>query len=199
MKIKRAVLCWLFLILALPCAARAETPDKSGDIVPPKTVEEQAADMDTGSVREALPKDARKILGDVGVTDTDAGDKGLSALYKALKESINGILKKALASAGKILTVVLFCSVATSVMSDGGVRDMVSVGAVVAVSAIAVTNAGTFISLGMDTLYELSDFSKALLPVMSPLSSLRKSYLRKVYLTGNTKSLCRSTRRRLRS
>ena len=51
-------------------------------------------------------------------------------------------------------------------MSEGGIRDMVSLGGTVAVSAIAISDVHSFLGMGMETLLSLSDFSKALLPTM---------------------------------
>jgi len=163
MKTAHIVLLFVLMTFMLASGARAETSD---DIVPPKTTEEQAAALNTESVKGALPKDAKKILGDVSVTDAATGEKGLDSLYASIKDSFFGILKNALRSAVKILTIVLLCSVASSAMSEGGVRDMVSLCGAVAVSAIAIVDVHSFLGMGMETLYSLSDFSKVLLPVM---------------------------------
>lgn len=133
--------------------------------IPPE-IAEQSEVMDTESVTDALPQDAKKILRDVSLTDTDMGNKGFQLVLNTIKDSIFGIFKSALSSAAKILIVVVLCSAATSAMNEGGVRDMVTLGGTVAVSAIAISNVHSFIGLGVETLTSLSDFSKALLPVM---------------------------------
>ncbi|NCC69653.1 MAG: hypothetical protein EOM14_15955, partial [Clostridia bacterium] len=143
-------------------AATAETED---GIVPP-TVEEQADAMGSENVKDALPQEANEILGDVSLTDLDMGDEGLKAIFDALKESVLGIFKNALSSAAKILTIVVLCSAATSSMSEGGIRDVVALSGTIAVSAIAVSNVHSFLGMGMETLLTLSDYSKALLPVL---------------------------------
>lgn len=163
MKIAHIVLLCVLMSFIFTCGVRAEN---KSDIAPPKTVEEQEAALNTESVKDALPKDAQKILGDISLTDASSGDKGLNALLDALKDSVFGILKNALRSAVKILIIVLLVSVVSSAMSDGGVRDMVSLCGIVAVSAIAIVDVHSFLGMGMETLYSLSDFSKVLLPVM---------------------------------
>ena len=161
--------CSLFLLIAclLTGGARAEKADGIDEnaVVPP-TVAEQAEAMDTESVTNALPQAANEILGDISLTDTKMGDKGLSSLFDTLKNGIFGVFKNALSSAAKILTVIILCTAATSAMSEGGVRDMVALGGTAAVSAIAISNVHSFIGLGMETLYTLSDYSKVLLPTL---------------------------------
>ena len=144
----------------------SETAEQSADAIMPPTIHEQADAMDTESIIDALPQNANEILGEVSLTDTKMGDQGLNSIFQALKDSVFGIFKNALGSAAKILTIVILCSAATSAMSEGGIRDMVSLGGTVAVSAIAISNVHSFIGMGMETLYTLSDYSKALLPTM---------------------------------
>ncbi|NLH00722.1 MAG: hypothetical protein GX488_02265, partial [Clostridiales bacterium] len=96
----------------------AETAEEN-KIAPPKTAEEQASAMGAESLKEALPKDAKKILGDLSITDVSMGDEGLKAIYAAIKENFFGILKNALKSASKILTIIILCAAVTSAMNDG--------------------------------------------------------------------------------
>lgn len=167
MKKVRIIISCVFAVCLLTGGARAETSDvKADDAVVPPSVAEQAEVMDTEGVVDELPQEANEILGDISLTDTKMGDDGLSSLYKTLKNSIFGIFKEALSSAAKILTVVILCTAATSAMSEGGIRDMVSLGGTVAVSAIAISNVHSFLGMGMETLYTLSDYSKVLLPTM---------------------------------
>ncbi|MEA4895331.1 MAG: stage III sporulation protein AE [Oscillospiraceae bacterium] len=171
MKNTRMIICGILVLFSISGFARAEPADRSAvvteaeDIVPP-AIAEQSEVLDTESVTDALPQDAKKILGDLSLTDTDMGNKGFQAVLDTIKESIFGIFKNALSSAAKIMTIVVLCTAATSAMSEGGVRDMVSLGGTVAVSAIAISNVNSFIGMGVKTLTALSDFSKALLPVM---------------------------------
>lgn len=135
------------------------------EVVPP-TIAEQSEALDTEGVMDALPQEAGEILGELSLNDAEMGDKGFKAILETIKESFFGILKNALGSAAKILIVIVLCTAANSAMSEGGIRDMVSFSGTVAVSAIAISNVNSFIGLGAETLYKLSDFSKALLPTM---------------------------------
>ncbi|MFB0919667.1 MAG: stage III sporulation protein AE [Oscillospiraceae bacterium] len=171
MKKARMILCFMFIMFSMSGFAHAETTDgqaaaTDANAVLPPEIAEQSEALDADSVIDALPRDARTILGDISLTDTDMGNKGFQAVLDTIKDSILGIFKNALSSAAKILTVVVLCTAASSAMNEGGVRDMVTLGGTVAVSAIAISNVHSFIGLGVETLTALSDFSKALLPVM---------------------------------
>jgi len=162
---------FLLLLFVLTGFARAENSDgqastDDGSAVVAPTVAEQAQAMEAESVTDELPQAAGDILGDITLTDTDMGEKGFQAVLDTIKDSAFGIFKNALASAAKILTVVVLCTAAGSAMSEGGVRDMVSFCGTVAVSAIAISNVHSFLGMGMETLYTLSDYSKILLPAM---------------------------------
>ena len=135
------------------------------EAVPPSVAKQEEA-LDTDGVLDALPQDAGEILGEISLTDAQMGDKGFKAILDTIKESVFGIFKNALSSAAKILIVIVLCTAANSAMSEGGIRDMVSLGGTVAVSAIAISNVHSFLGMGMETLLSLSDFSKALLPTM---------------------------------
>lgn len=178
MRTAKTGVIFILLFFLLTGFARAETAegqasaeaeqaasDAESAVVPP-TVAEQAEVMETGSVTDELPQEAGEILGDISITDADMGEKGFQAVLDTIKDSAFGIFKNALASAAKILTVVVLCTAAGSAMSEGGVRDMVSFCGTVAVSAIAISNVHSFLGMGMETLYTLSDYSKILLPVM---------------------------------
>lgn len=141
------------------------TVQAEDEVVPPSVVEQEEA-LDTDGVLDALPQEAGEILGEVSLTDTEMGDTGFKAILETIKESVFGIFKNALGSAAKILTVIVLCTAATSAMSEGGIRDMVSLSGTVAVSAIAISDVHSFLGMGMETLLSLSDFSKALLPTM---------------------------------
>lgn len=168
---KRVLFLIVFLILLPLCAgqARAETDESP---VPPE-IKSSGQTQETGQLEEeakqledALPAEAREVLGDISATDVGSGSSGIDAILDGLKENGLGIFKTALKSGVLMLTVVLLTALASSAMDDGGPRDAVSLAGAIAVSAIAVDNINSFIGLGMSTLNTLSDFSKAILPAL---------------------------------
>ncbi|NLV85714.1 MAG: stage III sporulation protein AE [Clostridiales bacterium] len=94
------------------------------------------------------------------------GEEGLSRIFAVMKEKFSSIFKKALASALKMLTLVILGAACSSALEEGTARDTVSFCSAIAVSAIAISDVNAFFTMGIDTLHKLSDFSKVLLPMM---------------------------------
>ena len=162
------ILAFIFFALLLSGFARAETQTASDGsaVEPPDVYEQQASQMGTDKLVDALPDEAQDVLGGLSITDAKLGDAGLSALWSEIREQFFGIFKRALKSAAKILTIIILCAAAGSAMSDGSAKDVTTLSGTIAVAAIAVGDAGAFLGMGLETLNKLSDFSKALLPVM---------------------------------
>lgn len=156
--------CIIITIFTLSGFALAE--EEESVIAQPPTVDRQAEAMELDKVQEALPPEVDKILGGLQPTESGMGDKGLERLWKAAKGDVLGIFQNALSSALKIVAVVLLCTAAGAAMGDGPAKEMVRFGTTVSVAAVAVSNVHAFIGLGIETLYRLSDYSKALLPAM---------------------------------
>ena len=157
MRIKRKIILLLLLFAALTGTACAQEsivgpPDISGE--------------ETGSVKKALPEEARELLGEIDITDPAMGEKGLEHILEGLKDRALDIFRQALLSAGKMLIIVMLCAAADSALEDGAPKQAVALCGAIAVSAIAAGNAGAFIGLGAETLQKLLDFSHVLLPTM---------------------------------
>ncbi|NCC68628.1 MAG: hypothetical protein EOM14_10650, partial [Clostridia bacterium] len=151
MKTLRALTVFALLAVFLAGSAIAETDAQT--------------DEGLSQVEEALPDEAAEILDGVSASDSDAGEKGVDAIISAVKNS-GGVLKSAVKSAVAIMVIVLLCSVVASALNDGAPKDAAMLVSIIAVAAVAAGNVSTFIGLGKQTLYTLSDFSKVLLPTM---------------------------------
>lgn len=125
-----------------------------------------AEDYGSDEVEEALPEEAREILGDVGVDDALEPEGMFSRLWDAAAEKLGSLWRGAAKSAAELIAVALLCS-AVSALAEGGAREYVLLGGVLAAAAIAVGDARTFISAGAETLGTLSEFSHALLPSLT--------------------------------
>ena len=158
---------FLFLALLLLClagSAAAETADPDPSV--PAGFSEEAKAAGTDKLQKAVPSDAREILGDSDLQDSQMGQKGLSSLRKALSEGFTKSIRSALRQAAALLTVLLLCTAATAGMHESSVRDAVTLAGTAAVAVLAVGDAGSLLSQGSAVLRELSEFSKAVLPVM---------------------------------
>ena len=158
---------FFFCVLAALClagSAVAETASPSPSS--PADFSEQADAAGADKLQKAVPQQAQDILGDTELKDSQMGQKGLSALGKAFTKQFTETFKSALRQAAELLTVLLLCAAASAGMREGNVRDAVTLAGTAAVAVIAVGDAGSIIAQGEQTLQSLSDFSKAVLPVM---------------------------------
>lgn len=96
-------------------------------------------------------------------------DAGLSALGATALEQLNSILIRATRSGGLILMISLFCALVQSLSEGigqtGGTLPRI-VGAL-AVTAVAVNDVSSLLSVGQDTVVRLADFTKVLIPAMT--------------------------------
>jgi len=145
-------------------ASPAERPAASPAL--PDDFSERANATGAGDLQKAIPQEAKDILGDVSLSNGGLGEEGLSKLGDAFKGQAFKILKSALRQAVKLLVVMLLCTAACAGMSDGSVKDAVTLAGTAAVAVIAVGDAGSLLASASATLETLSDFSKAVLPVM---------------------------------
>ena len=158
----------LLLILLLPLllagAARAEETSPPAPL--PSAFTEQADAAGADKLQKAVPQPAKEILGDASLSDTQMGEKGLSALGKSLEKRFTELFRSGLRQAAGLLTVLLLCAAATAGLKEGNVRDAVTLSGTAAAAVVAVGDAGSLLAQGGETLRALSDFSKAVLPVM---------------------------------
>ena len=134
----------------------------------------RAVDIESGQregfgvaeLEDALPSEAREIVGDMSVMDSVSYDSFFSKIGAAAKSKFSELLRRMLKSSVTLLTVALLCSLAGCVYS-GDIPDFIPLCGAVAVSAVALGDVRSFIGMGTESLYRLSDFSKALLPTIA--------------------------------
>jgi stage III sporulation protein AE len=127
---------------------------------------EFSQELDTDSIEDAVPDDAADIMDGLSITDGADLDDGLGKIITNSTETIGEILKSGLKSAVVLLVIALLCALIQSVY-DGKGADYVTLAGVLAVSAVAVFDIGTFMGLGRTVLDELDTFSKVLLPTLT--------------------------------
>ena len=148
------VLCIIMLaVLALPVRAVS-------------VQEEQANALNTDELENALSDEAEDILGDMSVMDSIDIDSGIKKLIDGILDKTGGIFKRGLKSAAIMLAIAILCSIANAIY-DGKHQNYVVLAAVLAVSAVAVSDVGSFIGLGISALDDLDTFSKILLATLT--------------------------------
>lgn len=157
----------IIILIFLSGFAKAETTaDEAAQSQTAATETNETDDKEKlNEIEQALPDEAGDVLDGISPGDTGAGEKGIDAIIARIKDSGN-IFKKAIKSAVLILIIVLLSSIVVSALEDGGVKDAVSLIAVIAISAACIENADSYITMGIETLNSLSDFSRVLLPTM---------------------------------
>lgn len=154
------LLICILLCMALSFSARAVDVE-----------EEQSEALGIGAIESALPDEAKEIMGDVSATDINSADTVLQRIGAAITEKFSVILKGELRSAAIIMTMVILTAFIRSVYTQNSGYDLVSLASAIAVGTVAVGDIGSFVGLGRETLYALSDFSKILLPSLSAASA----------------------------
>lgn len=122
--------------------------------------------LDISGAEEALPDQAREILGDAGVDDAMEPEGMLQKLASAAWDKLGSLWRSAAAAAVKLVAVALLCSLATA-FTDGTTERYVGLAGCLAVSAVAFTDAGSCIEAGVAALEDLQTFSRALLPCLT--------------------------------
>ena len=138
--------------LCLPCAGAEAAPEEDPDGV-------------TKAV-EALPETAAEALQGLepgGVTL----DGGLERLWTYLRGRLSGLLADALAPVAAVLAVSLLCALGQPLDTGQGRFDYVTLAACLAVSAAAVADVKSAVSLGASAMEELGEYAKALLPALA--------------------------------
>ena len=106
-----------------------------------------ASDYGASAVEEALPEEAREIIGSGAVEEALEPEGMLSRLWEAALSRVKELFAPAAGSAAAILCAALLCS-AVQAFADGQAEEYVTLAGVLAVTAIAIGDARTFISAG---------------------------------------------------
>ena len=115
------------------------------------------------SLTDSLPEEAEEIAG----TDFQ---QGVSSLLDAVGDNLLGIVRQGTAGVVRLLLVVLLCGIGESILQplrEKNAFDYVTLAGTAAVVAVAAGDLTTLMGLGVETMAQLSQFSKALLPTLA--------------------------------
>ncbi|MCL2401325.1 MAG: stage III sporulation protein AE [Oscillospiraceae bacterium] len=122
--------------------------------------------LELHGLENALTGEADALLGDLTVMDSLNVDRGLSRLLASVRQRAGNILRSGLRDAVLIILIAILCSLVSTTFGGAGANYAVLAG-VLAIAAVSVTSANSFIGLGRQTLNELDAFSKMLLPALT--------------------------------
>lgn len=169
------------LALAAPAGESSPEPSFAAEPSPEPPAVASPAPSDETQVQNELgtaagvdqiegqaPPEVGEILGDAGVGSASL-DSSLGKIGAYVKGQILGIFQSGLKSAALILTVVILCGVADSVLDTDRElgANFVPMGGALAIAAVSAGDLTAFVGLGAGTLNTLSDFAKVLLPSLA--------------------------------
>ena len=157
---KRTVLLALLfaLMLAIPANAALD--------------EEQFELFGAGEVEEAVPDEARDIIGGVGVEDALEPQGMFSRLWDAALEKLGAIWADALNGVVKLVAISALIAACSAFATETS-QQYVTLAGCLAVAVTAFGDAGEWINAGAETIESLSEFSRALLPCLTAYSRCR--------------------------
>ena len=116
-----------------------------------------------GTLTESLPEAA----GDVAGTDFQ---QGISSLLDTVRESLFSLLRQGMSGVVRLLMVLLLCGVGESLLQplqEKNAFHYVTLAGTAAIVTVAAGDLSTLMGLGVETITQLEQFSKALLPTLA--------------------------------
>lgn len=121
--------------------------------------------MDTTPLESALPPSAGEIMGGLG-TENISAEGILDRTWDYIKRHIKSELAAVLRPVGAVVASALLCSVGESVQIKKEI-DYVNLAACLAISVAALGDVNSVAAMGRQSLVEMHEFSKVLLPMLS--------------------------------
>ncbi len=151
------LLCLALLALAAPCRAVNIAGETGADALP-----------------GALPEGAREALDGMEVTDAEL-EVGLERIGSYLANRFQDVLSEILRPFGAVLAVAVLCALGetlshTLLTGGQGGFDFAGFGGALAVSAVTLSDVRSVVSMGAETLDQLWEFTRVLLPVLTAAS-----------------------------
>ena len=126
--------------------------------------------LDTTELVEELPGEARELIGDLR-PDKLPDDSLPERLWGAFRDQITSHLSGALHTAGILLLVCVFVALSETLELGKASPPFIIYAGVAAIGASAISDLDSYLQMGMESLRELSEYSRVLLPVLSTASA----------------------------
>jgi stage III sporulation protein AE len=156
----KKLLIFALLLIILPTAARAEV-----DII-----ESQYEALGGDELKDALTGEAKDMLEGVEIKDGSNFTEGLKKILGSVGTRLGEILRKGISSAAILIVIAILTSLSETIyesLSSGSAPNYIHLIGTIAIAGIAVSDVGSFLRLGSNTVSELSAFSKVLLPTLT--------------------------------
>ena len=123
------------------------------------------SDFGASRVEEAVPSEAREVLGGTAAGRDPEG--ALERIWAYARDHLGAVAAEVLRPLTAILAVCVLCGVGESFAEASGRGDIVALGGCLAIAALGVEDVHSVLTLGRDSLTELLDFSRVLLPTLT--------------------------------
>lgn len=118
-------------------------------------------------LQDAVPPEAGAVLSDYDFSAGGDADTIFSRLGDTLSRTVRSHFAGAARSSASVLTVAVLCGLASAFFPDGKAPGYVTIAGVLAIAASVLTDSGSFLRTGVETLERLQDFSSVLLPCLA--------------------------------
>ncbi len=122
------------------------------------------AAFDSSSVEQALPESAKEIMGDLG-TDSVSADGIIDRIGGYIKKHLSTELTAVLRPVGAVVAAAVLCSVADGLQIKKEI-DYVNLAGCLVIAAAALGDVNSVAAMGRETIAEIHDFSRVLLPAL---------------------------------
>ena len=117
-----------------------------------------------GQLKNALPNETRHIMQEIEPTGADL-QSGLKTVVQDAAENIGDHIKSGAKTAVLLLAVVILGGVGGSISPEGNTA-AVNLAVVLSAALISVSETGSMIATATDTIENMTDFSRIMLPVL---------------------------------
>ena len=126
------------------------------------------AEFDVGGAETALPRDASQALGEWDIEGADV-DTGLGRIAEYVRGQFHTVLAEVLRPVLAVMAVTVLCAMGEGLsagVKTGGF-DYVSLAGCLSIGMVCVSDISSLVAMGSETMDDLWDFSKALLPSLT--------------------------------
>jgi len=118
---------------------------------------------------DALPEEAEELLEDVDLSSVNGLADGVTSILRQMGRQAESILRQQIRNAAAVLLVVVLCGVVNGFSADalGKTPPFLNMAGGITITLLTAGSLDSLIGLGGETIRQLSDFSKALLPTMA--------------------------------
>lgn len=128
-------------------------------------------DCGTAAIEEAVPDGVRDISGELSVDGSYNTQGALERLWKSFAEKLKSSVKDELKTASALIGISFACAACGALCSDKTSEKMIGTAACAAVVYLTVSGAESVLQTAEGALLELTDYSRAALPVIFTASA----------------------------